>query len=178
MKKPVLTLLCLLGLSLAWAQTNDTVVEVATNDALGPYLVGADGMSLYLFLNDSENMSACYDRCAENWPPLLVEGELGAGEGVDASLLGTTERTDGAVQATYNGWPLYYWVNDEAPGDITGQDVGEVWYLLSPAGEQIGGEPMSGGDDSSDDSSDDSDDGDSGGDSDDDSDDDSSGSGG
>ena len=51
--------------------------------------------------------------------------------------LGTTTRTDGTVQVTYNGWPLYYYVKDKAPGDVTGQDVGGVWYVVSAAGEQV-----------------------------------------
>ena len=55
-----------------------------------------------------------------------------AGDGVDASLLGTTTRKDGTTQVTYNGWPLYYYVKDQKPGDVTGQDVGDVWYVLSP----------------------------------------------
>ena len=55
----------------------------------------------------------------------------------DASLLGTTERTDGTVQVTYNGWPLYYYEKGKAPGDVTGQDVGGVWYVVSAEGNQI-----------------------------------------
>jgi predicted lipoprotein with Yx(FWY)xxD motif len=112
-------------------------VMVATNDALGSFLVDAEGMTLYLFLNDQPGVSNCYDQCAENWPPLLVEGEPVAGEGADAALLGTTERTDGAMQVTYNGWPLYYFVRDAAPGDTVGQGRGDVWYVISPAGEQV-----------------------------------------
>jgi predicted lipoprotein with Yx(FWY)xxD motif len=56
---------------------------------------------------------------------------------VDASLLGTTDRTDGTVQVTYNGWPLYYYEEDKAPGDVVGQDVGGVWFVVSAEGEQV-----------------------------------------
>lgn len=114
-------------------------IQTANHETLGtPYLVDAEGMSLYLFLNDAENVSNCYDQCAENWPPLLVEGEPTAGEGVDPELLGTTEREDGQLQVTYNGWPLYYFARDENPGDTNGQAVGDVWYLVSEIGGQVG----------------------------------------
>lgn len=112
-------------------------LAVSQSDELGSFLVDADGMTLYLFTKDTEGESTCYDDCASAWPPLLTGGEAAAGEGVDASLLGTTERTDGTTQVTYGGWPLYYWVKDAAPGDTTGQDVGEVWYVVSPAGEAV-----------------------------------------
>lgn len=115
-------------------------VQVAESEDLGSFLVDERGMTLYLYTEDTPNTSNCYDDCAAAWPPLLTEGEPTAGEGVDAALLGTTERTDGTVQVTYNGWPLYYWVRDSAPGDTTGQDVGEVWYVVSPEGEAVTGE--------------------------------------
>jgi predicted lipoprotein with Yx(FWY)xxD motif len=114
-----------------------TTVAVSEHEMLGPILVDGDGMTLYLFLNDEPGVTNCYDNCAVNWPPLLANGETVAGEGVDASLLGTTERTDGTTQVTYNGWPLYYWKDDVEPGDATGQTRGDVWFVLSPAGEMI-----------------------------------------
>lgn len=114
-------------------------VMVASNEQLGSFLVDAKGMTLYIFLNDTPNTSNCYDACAQNWPPLLAEGTPVAGEGVDASLLGTTQRKDGTTQVTYNGWPLYYFVRDEKPGDTNGQGVRDVWFVISPQGEKIGG---------------------------------------
>ena len=128
------------SLTFAFAQDTaapGTTLEVSQTEALGDFLVDADGMTLYLFTKDTENTSTCYDDCASAWPPLLTDGEAAVGEGLDASLLGTTERTDGTVQVTYNGWPLYHWAKDEAPGDTTGQDIGEVWYVVSPAGEAV-----------------------------------------
>lgn len=119
------------------ASTGVANLMVAENDELGIFLVDASGMTLYLFTKDTDGESVCYDDCASAWPPLLTAGEPVAGEGVDATLLGTTERTDGTTQVTYGGWPLYYWVKDAAPGDTTGQDVGEVWYVVSPAGEAV-----------------------------------------
>jgi predicted lipoprotein with Yx(FWY)xxD motif len=120
----------------AVADTGATVT-LGQNDQLGSVLVDEQGMTLYLFTKDTPNTSNCYDQCATAWPPLLTTGDPVAGEGIDASLLGTTTRTDGSVQVTYNGWPLYYYEKDQAPGDVTGQDVGDVWFVVSATGEQV-----------------------------------------
>jgi predicted lipoprotein with Yx(FWY)xxD motif len=122
------------------AIAQDAGMAKVQTDAEGKFLTDGEGMSLYLFEADSENTSTCYDACAEAWPPLLVDGTPVTGGEVDASKLGTTERTDGSMQVTYNGWPLYYFVKDQAPGDINGQDVegfGAEWYLVSPTGEKF-----------------------------------------
>ena len=117
--------------------TGAAAVSLGQNDELGSFLVDEKGMTLYLFTKDTPNTSNCYEKCAVAWPPLLTTGGPVAGEGVDASLLGTTTRTDGTVQVTYNGWPLYYYEKDKAPGDVTGQDVGGVWYVVSAEGNQV-----------------------------------------
>lgn len=109
---------------------------VADTD-LGTILVDADGMSLYMFDPDEQGESTCYDDCAEAWPPLVVDDDDVTGEGVDESLVGTVERDDGATQVTYNDWPLYLWVDDEAPGDVTGQGVNDVWWVITPEGEPV-----------------------------------------
>ena len=97
------------------------------------------GNTVYLFENDTSAESTCYDDCAANWPAFEAAGELSAGDGVDASLLGTTERTDGTVQVTYADHPLYYFGGDAQPGDTNGQEIGDVWYVVSPAGEPVEG---------------------------------------
>jgi predicted lipoprotein with Yx(FWY)xxD motif len=117
--------------------TGAATVSVSQNDTLGSFLVDDKGMTLYLFTKDTPNTSNCYDKCATSWPPLLTTGKPAAGKDVDASKLGTTTRKDGATQVTYNGWPLYYYQKDKAPGDVLGQNVGDVWFVISPAGEQI-----------------------------------------
>jgi predicted lipoprotein with Yx(FWY)xxD motif len=117
--------------------TGGSVVSLTQNDQLGSFLADDKGMTLYLFTKDTPNTTVCYEKCAVAWPPLLTTGDPVAGEGVDASLLGTTDRTDGTVQVTYNGWPLYYYEKDKAPGDVVGQDVGGVWFVVSPAGEMV-----------------------------------------
>ncbi|HSB01382.1 MAG TPA: hypothetical protein VLE49_12075 [Anaerolineales bacterium] len=112
-------------------------VNLGKNDTLGSFLVDDKGMTLYLFTKDTPNTTVCYDKCAVAWPPLLTNGNPVAGDGVDASKFGTTTRKDGSTQVTYNGWPLYYYFKDKAPGDVTGQTVGDVWYVVSAAGDQI-----------------------------------------
>ena len=110
---------------------------VATNAKLGQILVDDKGMSLYLFVADKGTSSTCYSQCATLWPPLLTTGAPQAGAGADLSLLGTTTRTDGKVEVTYAGHPLYYFVSDKAPGDTTGQGVnsfGGLWWVVTPAG--------------------------------------------
>lgn len=97
---------------------------------LGEILTDANGMTLYLFDNDQPGVSNCYDNCAQNWPPLLA-GEGAMAEG-DFTLV---TRTDGTVMWAYDGWPLYLWARDNAPGDTTGDGVGGVWHVVpAPAG--------------------------------------------
>jgi predicted lipoprotein with Yx(FWY)xxD motif len=115
-------------------------VAVGTVESdLGTILTDSNGRTLYVFLSDSEGESTCYDDCAEAWPALETEGAPQAGEGVDAVLLGTTERQDGALQATYNEMPLYYFAEDMEPGETNGQGVGDVWFVVSPEGEPVRG---------------------------------------
>jgi predicted lipoprotein with Yx(FWY)xxD motif len=110
--------------------------ELAVADSdLGDVLVDGEGMTLYLFDPDEQGESTCYDDCATTWPP--VEAPVTAGEGVDESLIGETERTDGTSQATYDDWPLYNYAADSAPGDVTGQGVGDVWWVVGPDGARI-----------------------------------------
>jgi len=102
---------------------------------LGSVLGESTGFTVYLFMPDAQGDSTCYDDCATTWP--FVAEVDGVGDGLDESLLGTTERTTGEVQATYNGWPLYTFASDAAPGDTNGQGVGDVWYALDATGTAI-----------------------------------------
>jgi predicted lipoprotein with Yx(FWY)xxD motif len=118
-------------------------VRVA-NTSLGSILVDSQGRTLYLFKADSGTKSACTAACATAWPPLRTTSKPTAGNGAKATLLGTTPRSDGASEGTYNGHPLYLYVGDKKPGDVTGQGVvafGAAWYVLSPAGQQITRQP-------------------------------------
>ena len=173
--------------------TGAATVNVSESTDFGPILVDGEGMSLYLFTNDTQDSgtSTCTGDCLIEWPAFTctaggvdngntnantnsnantnanantnsndntnananantndnTNGTTGtasgcsleemAGEGVDATLLGTITRDDGSTQVTYNGWPLYYFHEDAAPGDTNGQGVGGVWFLVSPEGEAI-----------------------------------------
>ena len=116
-------------------------LAVRTDAALGDHLVDGDGRTLSLFTNDVDGTSACYDACATNWPPLLADGDVAAMDGVDAALIGTTERTDGSMQVTYGGSPLYTFVRDTEPGATVGQGVNDVWYVVAPDGTALGAAP-------------------------------------
>ena len=113
-------------------------VAVRSHPDLGDILVGPDGMTLYMFDSDTqgEAASTCYEGCAEAWPPLVVEGEPTAGDGVSAELT-TFQRDDGSTQVAANGWPLYYFASDTEPGDATGQGVNDVWWVLRPDGTPV-----------------------------------------
>jgi len=113
---------------------------LVAKSSLGRILVDSKGITLYDFVKDKGTTSTCYGACAALWPPLITGGKPVAGPGVRASLLGTTKRTDGKLEATYNGHPLYYFVTDRKPGQTTGQGVnqfGAPWWVLSPAGAEI-----------------------------------------
>jgi len=114
-------------------------VKLASTE-LGKVIVDAKGRTLYLFEADKGPMSACSGACASVWPPLTTSGKPSAGAGVTASKLGTTKRSDGATEVTYNGHPLYTYAGDSAPGETSGQgldDYGAEWYALSAGGDKI-----------------------------------------
>jgi predicted lipoprotein with Yx(FWY)xxD motif len=113
---------------------------LVADSTLGQILTAADGMTVYLFMpDDALGTPTCIDSCAEAWPPLTVDdaSQVTAGDGVDASLLSTAEHPTGGTQVTYNGWPLYFFSGDTAPGDTNGQGQGDVWYVLDPTGNPI-----------------------------------------
>jgi predicted lipoprotein with Yx(FWY)xxD motif len=113
-------------------------ISVATDPKLGQFLVGDKGMTLYMFTKDTLNQSNCDANCLKKWPPLLTQaGKPTLGAGVDASLVGTASLADGSKIVTYNGMPLYYWYKDNKPGDVSGEDVGGVWYVVSPDGKLV-----------------------------------------
>jgi predicted lipoprotein with Yx(FWY)xxD motif len=107
---------------------------------LGNVLVDAHGRTLYLFEADKGPMSACGGACASIWPPLKTTAEPTAGPGITSSKLGTTKRSDGVTEVTYNGHPLYTYAGDSGPGQTSGQgldDYGAEWYALSARGNKI-----------------------------------------
>jgi predicted lipoprotein with Yx(FWY)xxD motif len=91
-------------------------------DGVGMALFGPSGKVLYVFGADRGSISHCYGVCAAAWPPLLSQGAPLAGTGVEAKLLGTTTRTGGSLQVTYDGHPLYYYSADKV-GKVMCQHV-------------------------------------------------------
>jgi plastocyanin len=115
-----------------------THTAVLVKTASAKVLVNAQGMTLYVFAPDKPNKSVCYSKCAAFWPPALVP----KGTNVPATLpgitgkLGVAIRTGGARQLTFDGAPLYTFVNDKKPGDMTGQGLdvsgGYWWVVVTP----------------------------------------------
>jgi predicted lipoprotein with Yx(FWY)xxD motif len=115
-------------------------IGAETSGSLGKILVDSQGRTVYLFEKDTGATSTCSGECAVDWPPVTAKGTPTAGKGLTASKVGTTKRSDGSRQVTYNGHPLYLFENDHNPGDVNGQGVnafGALWYVVSPAGTEI-----------------------------------------
>jgi predicted lipoprotein with Yx(FWY)xxD motif len=128
------------------ASGHPATVGAANEGNLGTILVDSQGRTLYLFQKDSGTKSACFGACASAWPPLRVNGKPTVGSGANASMVGTTNRSDGKPQVTYNGHPLYLYSGDQKPGDTDGQGLtafGGGWFALSPAGNQVSGQASS-----------------------------------
>jgi predicted lipoprotein with Yx(FWY)xxD motif len=107
---------------------------------VGNALVDSQGRTLYLFEADKGPMSTCNGACASLWPPDTTSGTPKAGPGVDAAKLGTTKRSDGTLEVTYNGHPLYRYAPDTKAGQDTGQGLnqfGAKWYVLAASGSKI-----------------------------------------
>jgi len=115
-------------------------VEVGSDAALGDYLTDAGGNTLYVFLNDSPGVTSCFDSCVQTWPPFTVDTGTTptAADGITGAL-GTIQRDDGSTQVTLEGWPLYHFAADIAPGDTHGQGVANVWFVARPDGSTPAG---------------------------------------
>ena len=127
------------------ANGRPATLGVANSD-LGKILVDTQGRTLYLFKKDTGTKSACFGACADDWPPLRADGKPAVGSGASASMVGTTTRSDGKPQVTYQGHPLYLYEGDHKSGDTNGQGItafGAAWYALSSAEDQVSGNPSS-----------------------------------
>ena len=118
------------------AAAEEDATVVTADSEHGEILTDAEGMTIYFFANDVEGMSHCTGDCLESWPPVTVDDEPTAGEGVTAEL-GTISAAEGGDQLTVNGFPAYYFAGDSEAGDTNGQGVGGVWWVFGSDGEPI-----------------------------------------
>ncbi|WP_201861642.1 COG4315 family predicted lipoprotein [Microvirga soli] len=123
--RPAILAAALIAASAALAQTAAPAKVADTSK--GKALVDAKGMTLYTFDRDAAGKSACNGQCAQNWPPLMAAASASASG--DWSVV---TRDDGSKQWAYKGKPLYLWVKDTKPGEVTGDGVNNVWHVAMP----------------------------------------------
>lgn len=129
------------GNSSPTAQGGSVTIGMSSVPGVGTVLVDAKGFTLYDLASEAGGTIMCTGSCAANWPPLLLPaGVMSAtpGSGVSASKLGTIKRPDGGTQITYNGMPLYLFVNDQSPGQANGQGVAG-FHAVTPSGSSSSG---------------------------------------
>ena len=120
----------------AAASTGARSIVTVHASKYGRILFDGRGFVLYTFTRDPRGRSTCDGACAKRWPPDIVSNRPAAGEGANDSLLGTIRRSDGSLQATYAGRPLYYYAH-EGPGQVLCHDVnlnGGIWKVVAPDG--------------------------------------------
>jgi len=117
------------------------VLSVADSKA-GQIVVAEQGLSVYFFTKNTKDSgnSVCTGACLTSWPPVTSTTATPTVNGVTGKV-GTIPTADGKMQVTINGMPIYYYSKDQAAGDINGQGVGGVWFLVSPSGEMITAPP-------------------------------------
>jgi len=123
----------------AFAAGGNAVVKVGPSN-LGRVLVDAPGKTLYFWAHDKTSKSTCNGACAQYWPPLVSKGRPQAIAGANSKLLGTSRRSDGRIQVTYGGHPLYSFVQDTKAGQTNGEgltDFGGRWDPVSVAGKAV-----------------------------------------
>jgi predicted lipoprotein with Yx(FWY)xxD motif len=106
----------------------------------GTVLVDAKGHTLYWFAIDTPTMSKCTGSCATYWPPVIGKPAAAAGMSLPHTL-GSITRSNGQVQATYAGHPLYTYAGDTAPGQVKGNGLnvsGGLWWAATPSGAKLG----------------------------------------
>lgn len=112
----------------------DAAALTAASSPLGEIITDEAGYTVYTFTRDTPNsgISNCYDDCAMTWPAVSASS-TSAADGVTGEV-GSITRTDGTTQLTINGWPIYRFAKDAAPGQVNGQGVKDAWYVLLPDG--------------------------------------------
>jgi predicted lipoprotein with Yx(FWY)xxD motif len=132
--KKILTAMFAMALTMSFATAalaDHHAVKTASKEGLGSYLTDAKGMTLYMFKKDTAGHSACAGECVQKWP-LYYREQVAPPAGTTLDEFGTITREDGAKQTTFRGYPLYYFIQDQAAGDTKGQGVKDVWYVIDP----------------------------------------------
>lgn len=123
----------------AKAETVVTGTTITTGSSkYGPMLFDSRGQAIYIWELEESPAAECYGSCAAAWPPVLTNGKPVASGAVNSKLLGTTKRTDGTTQVTYNGHPLYFYAN-EKPGEVECHNIkthGGLWWVIQPSGSR------------------------------------------
>ncbi|MCM3140833.1 hypothetical protein [Brevibacillus sp. MER 51] len=110
---------------------SEQALQLLKNEKAGEYLADPQGRALYYFKKDEAGKSNCSGECLANWPAFTQEN-FAVPEGFDKKDFGTITREDnGKQQVTYKGFPLYYFAKDQQEGDINGQGVKEVWFVVN-----------------------------------------------
>jgi predicted lipoprotein with Yx(FWY)xxD motif len=140
----IVTMLTVVGLiSAGGAISSDRQTSAALTAHSSPYgriVFDGRGFALYTFTKDTAQRSTCAGACAKAWPPYIVAKRPRSGHGIVGSLVGTTVRADGRLQATYAGRPLYYYIRDRKPFQVLCQDVTEFggrWLVVRPNGKLV-----------------------------------------
>jgi len=111
-------------------------ISMGKAGSLGSVLTGPNGHTLYLLTTEHNGQIMCTGSCAQAWPPLTVPSGSMAKEGSGLSgAISTVTRPGGAIQASYDGHPLYYYSGDSAAGQASGQGVGGIWFAVTTAGK-------------------------------------------
>jgi predicted lipoprotein with Yx(FWY)xxD motif len=129
--------LAVLAASASASRTSHLSIRATT---YGRILTDGGGFALYAFTRDGRGTSRCSGACAAAWPPLIVKHRPQGRRGARSSLIGVRRRSDGRLQATYNGRPLYYYVGDRKPGQVLCQDVFEYggrWLVIRASGALV-----------------------------------------
>ncbi|QHC65008.1 hypothetical protein GSU69_19345 (plasmid) [Rathayibacter festucae] len=112
----------------------ETAALTTASSPLGEIITDEAGYTVYTFTKDTQNSgsSSCYDECATTWPAVSASSTTAA-DGITGEV-GSITRTDGTTQLTVDGWPVYRFAKDTAPGQVNGQGVKDAWYVLLPDG--------------------------------------------
>lgn len=111
-------------------------VITSGDSEFGTMLFNNEKQAIYIWELEESPEAECYGNCAEAWPPVLTDGAPIASGSVNGELLGTTKRTDGSTQVTYNGHPLYYYAHEKA-GEVKCHNIsthGGLWWVIQPSG--------------------------------------------